>query len=185
MFLLLPEFSQTFGFWAYTELMRYPTKGKQPNKRRCCCQCCSYSIRIWFIVRFISLWLRLHFAFVRSIIRLINRSIFITSLLSSQAWLRLSITVHLLYIGLPESKVHLPHDFIIYRVLILLPLEVAIDMLIKTTPTAITWEQSFSWNTVSCINCLIVLYYIVSYWFETNFKIKPFQPNVWMQTQCD
>ena len=105
--------------------------------------------------------------------------------LSSQAWLRLSIAVHLLYIGLPESKVHLPHDFIIYCVLILLPLEVAIDMLIKTTPTAIMWEQSFSWNTVLCINCLIVLYYIVSYWFETNFKIKPFQPNVWMQTQCE
>ena len=49
-----------------------------------------------------------------------------------------SVTVHLLYIGLPESTLRLPHGFVIYRVLILLPLDIEIDMLIKITPTAVT-----------------------------------------------
>ena len=35
-------FMLTFGFWDYAVIMRCPAKGKQPNKRRCCCQCCLY-----------------------------------------------------------------------------------------------------------------------------------------------
>ena len=54
------------------------------------------------------------------------------------------ITVHLLYISLLGSTVRLPDDFIFYRVLIVLPVEVAIDTLInKTAPTAVSREQSF------------------------------------------
>ena len=54
----------------------------------------------------------------------------------------ISTTVRLLYI-LPGSTLRLPHDFGIYCLLIILPVEVAIDTLIKTTPTAIMRGSRF------------------------------------------
>ena len=65
-------------------------------------------------------------------------------IISSQTQLCSSITVHLSYISLLGSTVQLLHDFVFYCVLIVLPVKVAIDTLInETTPTAVSWEQSF------------------------------------------
>ena len=61
---------------------------------------------------------------------------------------RSSITVHLLYTSSPGSTVRLPHNFVFSRVLIILPVEVAIDTLIKTMPTAITPEPSIHFSPV-------------------------------------
>ena len=62
-----------------------------------------------------------------------------------------------------DQTVRLTQNFIVYHVLVILPNEVAIDTLIKTTSTAITREQSFCWNTVSCINCSISVFCVLSF----------------------
>ena len=109
------------------------------------------SIRIRFVVR--SLLIRLvSFAIrFRSFDHSLDQSIRLCHFvyISSQTRLCSSITVHLSYTSLPGSPVRLPHDFVFYPVLIVLPVEVAIDTLIKTTPKGITREQSF--REILCI----------------------------------
>ena len=142
----------TFGLQAYAIIMHCPAKGKQPNNRCCCCQCCSYTIRysiqysICCSLRFSSF--AIHF---RSFNYSFDQSICLChfSIQSNSTsfivleYIVISTTVHLLYISLPGSTLRLPHDFVIYCVLIILPVKVAIGALIKTTPTAITRGSRF------------------------------------------
>ena len=91
------------------------------------------------------IWFCLRFVFVHSIICSINWFVFVTLLYP----IKLDFVCWLLYTcctlySLPGSTVHLPHDFLFYHVLIVLPVEVAIDTPFdKTTSMHISREQSF------------------------------------------
>ena len=129
-----------FGLRAYAEFICCPLNAKLLNKRHCCCYI--YSVHSRFIVCFVSILLVLFEIRFRSSDHSFDQSIcphhFV---ISSQTQLHSSITLHLLYIVLPASTVRLPHDFVFYRVVIVLPVEVAIDTLInKTPPTVLSQE---------------------------------------------
>ena len=154
----------TFGFRAYAKLIRCPAIRKQLNEWRCMLLLMLYIPVLDSLASFTIRFRSLDHSFDQSI-RLRH------FVISSQTRLRSSITVHLLYISLPGSTVRLPHDFVVYRVLIVLPVEVVIDKLIKTTSTAITREQSFRRDTVSCINCSIVCCFVLH---SFRIGLKPF-----------
>ena len=141
-----PRLSLSFCLRAYTELLRFPAKGKQPNKSVVVVDVVHGQFGIWFIVRFVSIRSVSFSICFHSFDHAFNPSIcfscFATCIhVSSQRHLHSSITGHMLYISFPASTVRLPHNFILYRMLIVMPVEVMIDTFInKTTPTATSQE---------------------------------------------
>ena len=160
--------------------MRRPTKGKQSNKKHCCCQCCSL-LNLYSIHYSIHCSIRLQFVFICLIIHLINWFIFITSLYP----VKLDFVHRLLYTCF--TLVAWINSAPAARVCILLRADRSVcwgsdrhahQQHNTNSYRYIPGEVISKWyllNTVSSINCLIVLYCIVSYQFETNFKFKQFQ----------
>ena len=151
MFTPLPKFLITLGLLAYAVIVRCLEKGKKLIKRCCCCCWCisqfifnSSSFGIHFNTQsvfnslfdsFWFVWFHLRFAFVRSIIHLINWVIFVTSLYtvklefvcrSLYTWFKFIAWIYCA----PAAW------FRIYCVLIVLPVEVAIETHNETTPTS-------------------------------------------------
>ena len=117
-------------------------------------------------------WFHLRFIFVHSI----NPFVFITSLYP----VKLDLVCQLLYtcrtLIFLGSTVRLLHNFVLYRMLIILPVKVATDMLVnKTTPTAF---RGSSHNDVIFVEyCIahkllnwILLYCFVMIW--NKFQIQ-------------
>ena len=155
-------YTLTFSLQAYAELIRCPANTKQLDKRCCCCWCyiaqfvfdlCSfwYSFQCSSCTRFI--YFHLQFVFVRSI----NQVVFVNSLYP----VKLDFVRRLLYTCCTfVSWIHCATAawFHIYRMLIVLPVEVAIDTHInKTTPTAISRKQSFRRNIRWILFCRLTV----------------------------
>ena len=150
-------YTLTFGFWAYALIMRCSAKGKQPNKQRCCCHLGLYLICFDSFGFVFDL-----FSFVRSFFRSIDSSSSLRYIPSnSTSFVVIEViltTVYLLYTSLIGSTVRLPHDFIFYHMLMVLPVEVVTDMFInKTTPTATLREQSFRCDLRWILYCALTV----------------------------
>ena len=98
-----------------------------------------------FIIRFVLIcFILFSICFVCWNIHSVNRFVFVTfhfiqwNSISFIVLEVISTTVCLLYISLPGSAVCLSHNFIVYHMLIVLPVEVVKDTLIKTPP-GVNW----------------------------------------------
>ena len=140
------DFTLSFGFGAYAELIRSPTNQKQLKKFRFVFNSLFHSFRFLggFVFRFV---------FLRSIMQAFlwsmdsSSSQFFSTQSNSITFVVLKIiltAVYLFYITLTGSTVRQPDDFVVLRVLILQPVEVVMETVIhKTTLTAMSRGKPF------------------------------------------